>query len=121
MFWKVYFWILLAVVSLSLVCTGFSRIWEITNAIFCAIGIVGVWGFVWDFRIIHQLFWKIFAIAFITWNLIYLFLISTPAKVAAIDPPVAFRIFDITFSLTLTTLWLVALFLYSFRSRDLWD
>ncbi len=126
MFWKCYFWVLTILLSLRHLAVydltgGFSRIWEVIDIPMDVVLVIGLFGFCWERRIFFKLFWKMYFVAFSVWFIAGNFFIPQPQEVAEIDPPVAFQNFDMGLSITLSILMFVALFLYAFRSSEIWE
>ena len=121
LFWKIYFWVLTILVTAFYFAVGFQYEWMVIGLVIDFIVIIGLFGFCWKRRIFCKLFWKIFFV----WNLIWAnfckhFLPELEIPEHKIYTQ-SFEMFDRVFTLTLIILWLIALFLYAFRSSDIWD
>ena len=121
MFWKIYFWILLIFTVLYHVTLGFPRVWEVIDLVFNTIAIIGLFGFCWERSIFRRLFWKIFTPVFVVWLIFCSFILPESEKLEKINPPEWYNAIDLVFSLVLTLLLILALYLYSFRKSDLWE
>ena len=121
MFWKIYFWIVLANVILQHVVLGFPRAWEFIDLVFNTIAIIGLFGFCWERAIFRRCFWKVFMLFFAVWILVYEFMIPLPQNEAEISPPMWYMATGISLIWTMIILWIIALYLYSFRNSDLWE
>ena len=120
MFWKIYFWILAVTLPLYHYGMGFHRIWEILDFLVNIIFILAVFGFCWEKAIFKRIFWKVFGPVFILWVAVYTFLIPELPKLSEIEMPNGMKNFDFFFSLAITILGIIVLYLYGYRSFDLW-
>jgi hypothetical protein len=107
-FWKIYFFfiVLLSVPLYLGGASGQSVEFAIDLAFFVVL-MVGFCGFAWRKKIANSLFWKLFFPVCVIWNLGH-----------------AYYTFDGVFTVVVTAIYLptlIALFLYAFRSEDLWN
>lgn len=119
MFWKIYFWILSALIffgALSTIDSSTSP-FEYFDLIFCTIGLVSLFGYSYKKRILNISFWKFFAPVFLFWEIFFLiyenFIIGGSENIEH-----SFIFFMI--SLLITIPGYVAVFLYGYRSKEIW-
>lgn len=126
MFWKSYFWVISILMTLHHLAVydlagGFSRIWEVANITVDIVSMIGLFGFCWEKRIFYQLFWRIFLPVCIIWCVIYTNFIPELQEIAEITTPQIFDTFDMVFSHAIFILLIIALFLYAFKRRYIWE
>jgi hypothetical protein len=120
-FWKIYFWVLAITLSLYHYGMGFHRIWEILDFLVDSIFVLAVFGFCWEKAIFKKIFWKCFLPVFILWVAISSCFIPELPNLSEIKLPNGMKTFDLFFSLTITILGFIVLYLYGYRSFDLWE
>ena len=121
MFWKIYFWVLVVLLAFYHPSVGFPRIWEVIDLVIDVIAIVGLFAFCWEKRILTRLFWRAFFPICIIWNVFYRYFIPEIQKVYLAPDPDWFKSVDIIFSLVMSILLFIALYLYAFRRSELWE
>lgn len=118
--WKIYFWFMIVFSVFAYLGQGFSRHWEIIDAMIFTLSAVGLYAFCWGKRIGTHVFWKVFFFVQIVWNGYYQFFIPmVPSAKEAIGsmPQSSAAILNIVLFLPL----LIAIFLYAFKRSDIWQ
>ena len=116
--WKIYFWFIgLPAVPVYLF-QGFSRPWEIIDAVVFAASLLGLYGFVWRKPIATSTFWKIYFFMHVSWNVYYQFFIPIVPKAKemmgnSLSQPLA-ALLNLTFFIPLV----IALYLYAFNANS---
>lgn len=108
MLWKIYF-VFLAILSVPLYLSGASgeSAEFVVDLGFFVVLMIGVFGFAWKRKVFTSAVWRIFFPICVIWNMGH-----------------AYYTFDGLPTLILTAIYfptLIALFLYAFRSRDIWN
>lgn len=80
MFWKIYFWIITSLETLSLTSEGFVSYWAIPDIIISTFAFTGLLSYAYKKRIFGAKFWKLYFFTYLIWDLIYSFIISSSAS-----------------------------------------
>jgi len=115
--WKIYFWLLLITTVPTYLWQGFSRIWEVIDAIAMLVAMLGLLAFCWQKRLLSVIFWRIFFIIYIIWNIFQQYILPWPQTVQEamgdLSQSVAATINIITFIPLM-----IALYLYAFKNAE---
>ena len=87
-----------------------------------ATALVGVFGFVSRMRILSPVFWRVFMPALLAWDIAYNFVLVGQLDLAmqSVEPMEGFP-WDLVAGVTFLAPMYVALFLYGYRSKPIWD
>ncbi len=69
MFLKVYFWILLGFTIITSIPLMTLQLNDIAQIFFSYVGLISLFGYAYDKKILNQLFWKFFLIPFFLWEI----------------------------------------------------
>jgi hypothetical protein len=125
--WKIYFWIwaltYLCIYPLWLIAEGSLKVY--TYATVTLVGVLGVYGFAYKRRIFNPLFWKMALFLVIGWDTFYNFYLADWSTQAEYFDKFGFiiaamSIVSLAIPIILTVLEYIALYLYGFRSPDIW-
>lgn len=106
--WKIYFWFFVIMMVLSYPVLLFDSSWFIVDFILSIPGFIALYGYAYRKIIFPQvLFWKIYAILFITWGLIFELLLHPSYQGLSIG--------EIIFGLVIGTIAYFGIILYAFR------
>ena len=117
-FWKIYFWFILIFSVLAYLAQGLPRTWEVVDILVMALAIIGLATFCWKKKVFGELFWKVFLVVFLAWNVFYQYFLprlQEPPDLVELPQPIVATIEFITFIPLI-----VALFFYGFKKTELW-
>ena len=108
MFWKIYFLFLLAMIGLNVpsLLIEKSQLVDYVDLFFCIIGLIALFGYAFKNKLLNSTFWKLFAPAFVLWEL---FLLLYKNQLVEIKPL-------IIISLIIAIPGYLVVFLYAYRS-----
>jgi hypothetical protein len=125
MLWKFYFWVVLTLDLIAFV-TPLSlqqgrRVWETVDMGVFLLALVGLFGFCWGKKMLSPLFWQVFLACFLLWMGWYVFAVAPLPHVSSRAnslhvPSQLISSLAIVPHLPL----IVALYLYSYKSAELW-
>lgn len=122
--WRIYFWILLAgfVVGIpAFVYLGTVQTADVIDWLVSAVGMLGLFGYAYRRAIAARRFWAAWLPFQVLWDLLVAFLLVPRALAYAFpEAEPSTLVEDLAAFAFLVPLY-VALFLYSFRSRELWE
>jgi hypothetical protein len=125
MFWKFYFWVVLSLDLIAFVTPlGLQqdrRVWETIDMGVFLLAFIGLFGFCWGKQMLSRLFWQVFLVCLLLWIGCYVFAVPAMPLIASRAsslhvPSQLISSLAIVPHLPL----IVALYLYSFKSDDLW-
>ena len=115
--WKIYFW----VIGLSGICIyfyqGFSRYWEIIDLLVFIPACLGLYGFAWKKTIATPVFWRIYFLIHVGWNLYYQFLVPIVPKAKEMIGNGTSQFSAGLLNLAFFVPLIIALYLYAFKSN----
>lgn len=119
--WKVYFWIMVVVLVTShlIVFSSGARIHNYLDVPISLITVAGIYAYAYKIKLINQYIWKIWLVFAIVWEIllsILLTTIDTKYEVGFYVDLIAALI-----SLALILPGYIALYIYAFRSDDIWQ
>jgi hypothetical protein len=123
--WKIYFFLALVLtfaefVLLLFVDDGRTLVWwEWAYVPLYTIQIVGLFGFVYRHRLAIPLLWKFAFVASVAYEVWELLSIATDPQLHGADQAIFF-VATVAMGLALQVPMLLGLFLYGFRSKELW-
>ncbi|MEK9629607.1 MAG: hypothetical protein VW455_11380 [Nitrospinota bacterium] len=121
--WRIYFWF--SAIYFLLVLVGVlispSELLQYFNILFYLIGMFGLWGFTYNRSIIFNSFWKIYLFPLILWDT-WIWIIDYPEFYESMIHLTSFdRAVIYLFLILLQFPLYFALFMYAFRSPNLWN
>lgn len=78
-FWRTYFCFLIFLAALSAIDASALRPGKIPDLIAMILALIGLFGFAWQRKISHPLFWKIFSLIYLIWNIYFEFVFQIPS------------------------------------------
>lgn len=121
--WTVYLWIIAPLTAVSLAylwLTGNPRLLDLADLLSIVAGLAGLYGYAYRKRIGDVRFWRAFAPGVVVWDLV-LNSVLVPAGLAYQHPDVLNQSQgELVLGLVINLPIYVALFLYAYRSADLW-
>ncbi len=119
--WKIYFWFLIICTVPTYLWQGFSRYWEVIDAVLMFVAMVGLFAFCWQKRWLSSTFWKIFFGGYVLWNIFQQYILPLPQVVqqtvekdmGGVSQPIL-----ATFNLLIFIPLLIALYLYAFKNTE---
>lgn len=117
-FWKIYFWFILIFSAVAYLAQGSPSAWELIDLISFGVAIIGLFGFCWQKKLLGELFWRVFPVAFLVWNVFYQYFLprlQDPPDLVELPQPIVATIELIPF-----VPLIVALYLYGFKRTQLW-
>lgn len=121
MLWKIYFWIIIVLMSLSYFDTfmlGMS-IADIFDIPITLISTIAFFGYVYKKPFLNSLFWKRWFYIMITWDVFYGVLILDYSEFSNISISEAFAM--VMIGLVLILPLYIAIYLYGYKSIELWE
>jgi hypothetical protein len=116
--WKVYFWLL----TLSLAALYGFTFYSTTVPVFCyfdvpisVVGLVGLFGFAHHKRIAHAMYWRMWFFGLLLWDTLFNLVLSGWVRMEPVDMLGSIIIYG------LLVPEYVALYLYGFRSKPIWQ
>ena len=119
--WKIYFWIIaLQLLGVPIGAYYFSSIsiMDIANWVFVALGVVGLYGFVYQKALLTEKFWKLFLPAFVIWDILFL-VIWLPNQVTQ-EPVDSYEIKTLFIFLIVLPQY-IGIYRYAFNRLELWQ
>ena len=123
MFWKIYFYILIALYVPSYFYNftiGLNRFWEFLDISVTAFCLVGLFGFSWKKGIFSQQFWQSLFWGSIGWFIIYHYFMPIPLQALEHFPPNLSQKVLATIEFIPLVPFYIALFIYAFKRSELW-
>lgn len=120
--WKIYLWLSVAIFSFSEgvdFTTSDISAENFLELLVMYTALLGVFGYVYKLRIYSVQIWKIWTIVFFLYTFITTLLTDWSTFIQLAEP--GFIAFFIPFAVVLTVPLLIALYLYSFRSPEIWE
>ena len=123
-FWKTYFWFIFIILAFSLIVEPFKQTIEIIDIINIPIQfaiLVCLYGFIWQKKILNQIFWKVFFVSNIIFDIIILPSVSQKLKIEMGDKfNLGFIIFSVITLILISFPSYWANYLYAFKNKDIW-
>lgn len=118
--WKVYFWfcVIQFILNIRMAKENFIPAMDIPNWVLMGVGLVGLWGFVYQKKVYIPLLWKLLLPIYFVWTLVYLAWIWTLQDPEIPDKILTYSLAGV-FALALPQFW--ALYRYGFKYQRLWD
>ena len=121
-FWKIYFFIFVALTSLEFIFESIeTTIWDIVNIPIMIMATIGLYGYVFSKNFYKQYFWLCFFVFLIIWDAMYSIVVGMPP-----DPELTemenkyIDLFAIILTYSLMTPAYIGLLLYGLPSNKLW-
>ena len=120
--YKLYFWIsliLFGVLSIDIYFLREAQINDYINLPLSLIGFVGLFGYVYKRAILNVTIWKIIFFTIIVGEIFYIFFLQEAQPTTDIN--VGVKVVIIVFLFCLSLPYYVALYLYGFKSNNIWN
>jgi hypothetical protein len=122
MLWKFYFWVILALDMIAFVMPQQRRVWETVDMGVFLLALFGLFGFCWSKQMLSRLFWRISLVCLLAWIGWYAFVLAPVPAVASQAAGMKLPSRLLTGLAIVPHIPLVvALYLYAFRSAEVWD
>lgn len=120
-FWKVYFWVFafIVVIGYSTTFSDNASIYYYFDIILSIIGLLGLWCYVYERGLLNRGVWQTFFCLFIFWNVIEFIFEPFYSSKEFIDQKMQFYVKLTSVAISLPAYF--ALFLYGFRSKEIWQ
>ncbi len=120
MFWKIWFGICIVIIPLSYTSAISLKYYDFINLILDIGTLIGIFGLAWEKPIINKTFWKVFLPIAVVWAIINVFF-PHPHKPTHAPLPDWFPTLDLIVSLLINALSYIAVFLYGYKRKYLWE
>jgi hypothetical protein len=118
--WKIYFWVILALlVAAYAIDPTYFNFFDYLDIPVSFISVAGLFGYAYKKRIVHYDFWKIWLIVLIGWDIVYNYFLAGWIKIE--EAPMSSVLIDNMWGLSIFIPEYIALYLYGFRSKRLWE
>jgi hypothetical protein len=122
MLWKFYFWLVLALDMTAFVMPQQRRVWETVDMGMFLLALFGLFGFCWGKRMLSRLFWQVFLVCLLLWIGCYAFVLAPIPAVASQAGSMKLPVQLLSSLAIVPHIPLIAaLYLYSFRSAEIWE
>lgn len=109
MFWKIYFWVLVVLLTAGFISDDVTGLWDIVDVPMSLFSLVGLFSYAYKKYIFNKIFWKIFLPIVGIWDLVYNIVLSTEQ----VEEPIEYVFLFIALLLIIAPLY-VALYRYAF-------
>ena len=121
MAWKTYFWILAALLAVkyAAILPMQAAVYQYFDHPTPIVALAGLFGYAYKKQIIHANFWKIWFFLVLAWEAVYTIFLADWTVIEKHGLAVALAAKLLSFAIIAPGY--VALYLYGFRSRELWE